>query len=107
MTHKPPTPQGISALLKRAGFERSESSATGVKGWRNHSEGYVVRGYESGRVHVGHEDGRFHSADADRQRSAEMEERYAQVIEAAGYAVERSGEAGGYFSRLIVTARKD
>jgi len=49
---KPPTSQGISALLKRAGFRRSESSATRIKGWRNYSEGYSVR--RDWKAGVGH-----------------------------------------------------
>lgn len=43
MTTRQPTPQGISGLLNRAGFERSVSSATAVKGWRNYSEGFGCR----------------------------------------------------------------
>lgn len=40
-TPKPPTPQGISALLKRAGFERSTWGKPGV-GYTEASTGFVV-----------------------------------------------------------------
>ena len=39
---KTPTASGISRLLSAAGFERSESSTTRIRGWHNHSEGFSV-----------------------------------------------------------------
>lgn len=99
---KPPTPQGISALLRKAGFEKSVSSASRIKGWRNHSPGYIVRADSPGRVFVHHTTSDFRPS---RERCAEEQERYAQAIEAAGYAVER-GE-GGLWGPLIVTAPKE
>ena len=53
---KTPSASGISRLLASAGFEKSESSATRVRGWRSHSPGFVVRRGESpGEVRVHHE----------------------------------------------------
>lgn len=89
MTTKQPTPQGISALLRKAAFEKSVSSASRIKGWRNRSPGFMVARGTDGEVDVRHEDGNFRSSDTDRQRSAAKESRYAEVIEAAGYKVER------------------
>ena len=47
MTAKPPTPQGISALLRKAGFERSEVTSMHARNWgrsyREYSDGYQVR----------------------------------------------------------------
>ncbi len=103
MTAKTPTPQGISRLLAAAGFRRSESSATAIRGWRNHSSGYVVRaGRESGQVRVHHETGLLRTEGTDRDRRAKTEEAYAKAIEAAGWSVLR--QEGGYFAPLIVTA---
>lgn len=99
---KQPTPQGISSLLRKAGFSRSESSSTAVKGWRNYSRGYVVRGSGPGTVTVRHEDGKFRPDDEDHKRSADMETQYAEAIRVAGYAVEV--REGGYFGAMIVTA---
>ncbi len=103
MTVKTPTPQGISRLLAAAGFRRSESSGTAIRGWRNHSSGYVVRkGQEPGQVRVHHETGLFRTEGTDRERRAETEEAYAKAIEAAGWSVLR--QEGGYFAPLIITA---
>ena len=100
---KPPTPQGISALLKRAGFERSVSSATRIKGWRNHSEGYAVSASEPGRVCVEYKTGFDRGPNAASRRD-EMLGEYAGFFAAAGYSVERDDSWA--FPRLIVTAGK-
>jgi len=96
-----PTAQGISALLQKAGFERSVKHATAVPGWHSRTCGFVARG-SGGTVTVYHEDGKYNSTEADRRASAELEGRYADAIEAAGYAVERS--EGGFFGPLVVRA---
>lgn len=102
MTVRQPTPQSISRLLKLAGFERSESSATRIKGWRNHSEGYSVTKWDDyGTVEVSYHRGLISQAEADRIRS-EMMERYAKAIADAGYSV-----ATGIYGRLIVTAKTE
>lgn len=103
---KQPTPQGISALLRKAGFSRSETSTTAVPGWHHYSPGYRVRGNGPGEVHVWHEDGRLRPTDEDRQRAAENAGWYAEAIEAAGYAVERR-DGLGMFGAMRVTAGED
>lgn len=100
---KAPTAPGISALLRKAGFTRSQSSATAIKGWRDHSFGYVVHHHHEGGVSVYHETGHFRVTDETHRRQAGQEEKYAKAIEEAGYAVRR--QEGGYFNPLIVTAK--
>jgi hypothetical protein len=97
MTAKPPTPQGISALLKRAGFERSVSSATRIKGWRNYSEGYSVTGYRD-EVNVRHHTGYARGSGAAERRDTALAQ-YAEAIRAAGWHV-----TGPEHDELTVTA---
>ncbi len=87
-TPKTPTASAISRLLSAAGFERSESSATRIKGWRNHSEGFKVTGVVPGEVRVEHKTGFDRGPDAQSRR-AEILQCYAADIEAAGYSVTR------------------
>jgi hypothetical protein len=106
VTTKTPTTQGISALLRKAGFEKSVSHASRVRGWRNHSWGYVVqRGDEEGAVRVYHQTASFRVLDAERQQVTEQQDRYADAIEAAGYAAKRGD--GGRFGPVIVRARSE
>lgn len=84
---KTPTASAISRLLAAAGFERSESSATRIKGYRRSSEGFIVEGYGPGDVRVYHASGEFRSA-SSAPYAREMEGRYAETITAAGYAAE-------------------
>lgn len=101
----PPTPQGVSAALRKAGFTRSVSSSTAVKGWKNHSPGYVVRqGIKNGTVEVYHETGAFQRDDRDREKRDAKQAEYAQALEAAGYVMsaDKSWRGG-----LIVSARRD
>lgn len=99
---KQPTPQGISALLRKAGFERSVRSTTRVRGYSSRSQGYVVGGGKVSAVTVYHEDSSFMRTDATVERCVREQARYAEAIEAAGYAVERG--SGGLFGPLIVRA---
>ena len=92
MTSKIPTPQGISRLLAKAGFERAVISIRGgnsgfqVTACRAREGAVKVRQYYlAGGVPMGHY--------RDRLR------RYANAIEAAGYGT----EMGTY--HLIVTAK--
>ena len=100
---KSPSPQGISALLRKAGFEKSESSATRIKGWRNHSEGYSVAKdwiAEVGDcISVAYNRGLKLPSEADLIRP-DMFARYAEAITAAGYSAEIVRD------RLIVTTGK-
>lgn len=100
MTPKTPTASGISRLLAKAGFERSESSTTRIRGWRCHTPGFIAEGRGPGVVRVHHTSGKFWPTDADRANSRELEDQYAKTITEAGYAVGRDewGEL-----RVIVT----
>ena len=103
---KVPTASGISALLRRAGFARSTKHPTSVRGFSNRTRGYVAGGRTDGSVAVYHEDGNsFRITDAARARQVHEQERYAEAIEAAGYAVERG--TGGLFGPLIVRAKAE
>ena len=86
---KTPTTRGISALLRKNGFEKSVSSTTRVKGWHNHSAGFRVEDRGAGRVRVHHTSGAFRPTDTDRAWSREVEDEYAEVFRQAGYAVSR------------------
>ena len=101
-TVKTPTQRGISSLLARKGHERSRSTASRIRGWRNHSAGYVVTtGYDAGGVIVHHQVASFRPLPGDEKVIATMLGRYAADIEAAGYAVKRDRD------RLIVTAKTE
>lgn len=101
MTGKPPTQQGISALLRKAGFEKSAASPTGVKGVRIRSAGYTASGPYPGIVWVSHETASLQPHPQDQGRIASAHAAYATAIEAAGYAVERRAD------RLVVTAKTE
>jgi hypothetical protein len=98
-TTKPPTPQGISALLRKADHVRAEYTGGGRTGHRSHSEGFVVRSEPPAGVKVMHVFGSF--AQHNDHRRAWRHKQYAAVIRNAGYAVE--DEQG----HLIVTARTE
>ena len=104
MTTKQPTASGISRLLAKAGYERSESSATRIKGWRNSSEGYVVGTQDPGCVRVEYKTGYDRGPNAAKRRD-EMLAEYAGFLTAAGYSVER--DETWALPRLIVTAKAE
>jgi hypothetical protein len=94
MTSKPPTPQGISRLLKSAGFKRSTPDP-----WRHESGYRVTKAHgRDGAVSVRHVfltmgvSGEHHRAKLDT---------YAKTITEAGWQV----EARTY--ELVVTAPKE
>lgn len=87
--NKTPTTRGISALLRKNGFEKSESTTTRVRGWHNHSAGFRVEDRGVGIVRVHHVSGAFCPSDTDRARSREVEDQYAEAFRQAGYAVSR------------------
>ena len=91
MTLKPPTPQGVSALLERAGFERGVSRPEELA-----ADGYAVipNRPDDGIVLVN-----WWGADAER---GGMLRCYTEAIEAGGYRVRRQGDD----SYLIVTAKE-
>ena len=98
---KTPTASGISRLLSAAGFERSESSTTRIRGWHNHSEGFsVTTDYVVGVgdcISVSYNRGRLPPSEADRIRPGELAS-YAEAIASKGYSAEVARD------RLIVTA---
>jgi hypothetical protein len=101
MTTKIPTQRGISALLAKNGFERSKSTPSRIRGYRNHSAGYSVQGAYDGVVWVRHETISFRPRPAEEPRITEKLGQYAEVIGAAGFAVERGSD------RLVVTAKAE
>lgn len=105
MSAKQPTAQGISRLLGAVGFEKSESSATRIKGWRNSSEGFEARkDHYTGGVEVAHRTG-YDRGEAGRARRTEMLGRYAEAIRAAGWNVTASERGIG--DTITVTAKSE
>jgi hypothetical protein len=81
MTAKTPTPQGISALLRKAGFTKAV-----VRRHYITCPGYHVSkpaGFPAGAVQVNHWTGSSSTFRQDR----EMLSRYAEAIAAAGYSI--------------------
>jgi hypothetical protein len=91
-TPKPPTPQGVSALLERAGFERGVSRPEDQA-----ADGYAVIPNRPGDGIV-----LVNWWGADEGEHAGMLHRYAETIEGAGYRVCESADA----AYLIVTAKE-
>jgi hypothetical protein len=93
---KQPTAQGISALLRNAGFERSKGA---------HKEGFVVNTYQD-RVAVMYEqDVSAVGGVAAQVREHELLVAYTGVIEAAGFKVQQ--DQVGYALSLIVSAKEE
>jgi hypothetical protein len=87
---KAPTASGVSAALRKAGFERSETHATRIKGWHHYTEGYRVRNWGEGEIRVEHETGSRITPDANavRRRDAKFAE-YAEALRAKGWNVQQ------------------
>jgi hypothetical protein len=92
---KPPTPQGISALLKRAGFEKAivTNNSRYVK---ENTEGFHVGKFPGGVV-VTHwtksappSERTTAHVQAERERERGMVTRYAEAIRLAGWRVKES-----------------
>jgi len=99
-TPKTPTASGISRLLAKAGFEKSESSATRIRGYRRSSEGFIVAQPTAvGEVEVRYTRGFLPQSEADRIRPGMLAD-YAEAITGAGYSVETRDNL------LIVTAKE-
>jgi hypothetical protein len=92
MATRTPTPQSISALLKRAGFTRADSRSDS-----GFAAGKIYLGEDKGAVRVRHYFSSMGTPDA--QHRAQLE-RYAEAITEAGYAAEIDDDG----RRLIVTA---
>ena len=99
---KQPTPQGISALLRKAGHKRSVSSKSRIKGMTEHSDGYEVYKHPDfdGVVHVEHHSGVLRGAQAQERRSNKLVA-YAESIQASGFAVHLG------HTRLTVSANEE
>lgn len=119
MTTKTPTPQAISALLKRAGFERSDGGKAGVM-WNEASTGYRVwKSWHSSTpqqpfIAVLHNiKDSYYADDEDRAAVyAEMRsslERYAAVIRKGGYpaVVRDRGTEPPWITILTVVTAKE
>jgi hypothetical protein len=101
---KQPTPQGISALLKRAGFERSVTKSSRIRGFREWTEGFkATKRYPDG-VTVEYYPNSFRMRDNNEERERAMLDRYRKAIAEAGYAVEDGST--GLATKLIVTAEE-
>ena len=116
---KPPTPQGISALLKRAGFERSNHGkpgvgygevTTGFVCWKSHHAG---DGPQQPYVAVQHDvEGMFNCCGDKDEWAAYLREarywleKYARTVRRAGYApvVRDRGSEPPWLTILTVVA---
>jgi hypothetical protein len=111
---KPPTPQAISALLRKAGFERWTLGPATREHWdgrpvassRERSDGYEVIKGPREQVLVGYREGRVVNPDRMAERRARMLAEYARVVRDAGWQVADS-ESGEWAPGLIVTAREE
>jgi hypothetical protein len=118
MTTKPPTPQAISALLRKAGFTRSNYGAKGVM-WNEASTGYSVwrtfhandpdQPYIAVQHHI-REDGWEPDWPARKKEMRSRLEEYAAALRAAGYAAlvrDRGSEPPWLTIMTVVSAQED
>jgi hypothetical protein len=87
---KPLTPQKVTAVLKKAGFEKAESWPSRIRGLKNWSSGYRVQKSWSGAITVVHKSDDYVITEGRRARQAEQCEKYAVALEAAGLVVDRT-----------------
>jgi hypothetical protein len=93
MTAKPPTVQGINALLRKAGFEQAVVTNNN-RYHKEHTEGFRVAKYPGGVIVNWWPDTTRPAtsrtaaqAEQDRRTQREMITRYAEAIGAAGWSV--------------------
>jgi hypothetical protein len=98
---KQPTPQGISALLKNAGFKRSVTSKSRIRGMSEHSAGYEIHKHGSETVEVLYQPGVNRNAAWTEEKLVA----FTEAIEAGGFSVQRGRE--GIVSSLIVSANEE
>jgi hypothetical protein len=82
---KPPTPQGISALLRKAGFERSIAWKSGqIRNMTQRTDGYIVTAHVhlTGAVTVEHR-----GRDLSEEQQHAVISAYAAAIRAKGWQV--------------------
>jgi len=99
---KQPTQLGISRVLKKAGFERSVSSPSRIRGWREWTEGYKVTKFSDTKVEIEYLPSSFRVRNTSDEQIRQMLDRYRAVVVAAGYAVTNRAAAMG--DRLVVSA---
>lgn len=104
---KQPTPQGISALLRKAGHKRSQASKSHIKGMTEHSEGYEVYKHpdRDGIVYVKHRPGILYRGVQAQVREHEKLTAYGESIKSAGFKVQQD-QVGSSVS-LIVSAAEE
>jgi hypothetical protein len=98
-----PTPQGVSRLLANAGFDRSVTKPSRIKGFQEWYAGYhVTASMLPGHVLVVHRVNSLHrTAPSSVREMTQKLAAYAEVIAAGGWSV--ATESG----HLTVTARED
>lgn len=98
---KQPTPQGISALLRKAGFRRSTQGSIqwteGYQVYKNHGA--------SDTVAVQYQAGAMAGFAAGQARERERFAAYTETIEAAGFTVRQ--EQTAHHALLIVSANEE
>lgn len=105
MASRQPTPQGVSALLRKAGFDKSVSSASRIRGMRESSQGYQVsRGGKPGTVMVEFRQSSFR-INSGEELAAKMLARYRETIEGAGFTVAEGKST--FRDILIVSAAEE
>lgn len=99
-----PTPKGISALLRDAGFASVQPRILPAVRSTKSIEGFRVHRHSATTVTVGFQLGPERSgSDVVSARFEEMLSAYARVIEAAGWRVRR--DVPNYTTSLIVSAK--
>lgn len=118
MTDKPPTPQGISALLRKAGFPRSDygdkgvmygSASTGFSVWKTHHRDHPGQPYVAVQYIVKGMLASDEDWEGYQRLATVMLGHYAEVIRTAGYpaVVRDRGQEPPWLTILtIVTAKK-
>ena len=100
-----PTPQSISALLRKAGFERSVSKPTRIKGWREWSDGYKVTRRGNCHVQVEYQPSSFRARETPTEQIKAQLGKYREAIQAGGFDVEDGESVLRVF--LIVSAPEE
>jgi len=98
--------QRVNAILKKAGFVRSVSRKTPVKGFASHSVGYRARKWGDGVIRIDQEWGGWLGFDAALQEDhLTYLSMYARALRAAGLLVGLEMGGGGICTAYLVVAR--
>ena len=98
-TTKKVSPAAVSRALTAAGFQRSKTSPSRIRGMSERGQGFSVAGRRDGSVLVEYANGSFRRIDAEEQR--QHLERMAEVLRGKGYEVALRDETS--WLRLSVT----